>query len=325
MKEKVLNKCELFVANNQKISKAFTWEFEYMAFAAAAIYASYGLEADIDKLKECDKILHKDTGFLSEFRGNVKLPILCKMAMSEDPEAYFKRLQEIYTELNRNKFAGNDYRIMAALVILDHVENNSYDKYIERTNDIYRRMSKNHPFLTGYEDIPFAAMLAVSDLSIDKMVDDMEESYKILVKKLGDQNSVQSLSHVLALENASAEVKCEKVLRLYDGFKKAKHKYGSSYELPSLGALALLDAPADQLVDIICAADDFLKTQKGFSILSVGASERRMFAAQLLISEYVNYSGIVNHTVMNSLLALTIMIEMCLMISIIAASNAATT
>lgn len=325
MKDQVLKKCELFAINNRKVSKAFAWEFDYMSMSAASFYAANGLEVDIDKLKECEKILIKETNAFSDFRGMVKLPVLCKMAMSEDPVGYLNKLMDIYNVLNRRKFAGNEYRIMAALVILDRVGNDSYEKYIDRTNELYSRMSKNHPFLTGYEDIPFAAMLAVSDLSIDRMIDDMEDSYKLLKGTFGDPDALQSLSHVLALENSAAEVKCEKVKAIYNGLKSAKHKYGQGYELPSLGALALLDAPVDEIIDIICSADDYLKKQKGFSVLSVGATERRMFASQLLISEYVNYSNVVNNAVMNSLLAISIMIEMCLMISIITATNAATT
>ncbi len=321
MREKVLNKCKLFANNRNTITKAFTWDSEYMSLAAASIFAANGADADTEKLKACEEILRKETDFFSEFRGNIKLPIVCKMAMSDDPVAYLNKIQEIYSVMNKSKFAGNEYRILASIIIYDRVPDGEYESYINRTNELYSMMSKKHPFLTGYEDIPFAAMLAISDFDVDKLIEDMEISYKILKKKFGDADAVQSLSHVLALQSISPEVKCEKVFKIFDSLNEAKHKYGTSYELPTLGSLALLNVSENEVVSIISEADDFLKTQKGFGGLVVGASERRMFAAQMLISECASDDSTINNAVMNSLLSISITIEMCLMISIITAST----
>ena len=58
-------------------------------------------------------------------------------------------------------------------------------------------MKEKHPWLTSDEDIPFAAMLAVSDLDTDSLISEMEKNYEILKQKFSDKNAVQTLSHVL--------------------------------------------------------------------------------------------------------------------------------
>ena len=325
MNTELKEKCDLLVKNRKIITDAFVWDTSYMSLAAATLYTKSECTADKDKLKECEAIIKRKTNIFSEFRGNVKMPLICKMALSDNPEKYFERVETLYNLLHESKWFGNEYKLMAAITICDHAEESEYELYVNRTNEIYSRMKQEHKWLTSSEDIPFAAMLAVSGLDIDKLIDDMEWNYNLLKKKFHDNNAVQSLSHILALDERDAEVKCAKVESIFDELKAIKHKFGTGYELAILGTLTMLDMQEREVANLIAEVDDYLKEQTGFGDFLLGANARRMYAAQLVLNQYAPEDSKSEGVVLGSMLALTIAIEVCMMIcvtSCITTSNA---
>lgn len=314
MNTELKEKCNLLVKNRKTITDAFAWDSGLMSLAAATLYTSSGLIADIEQLKKCEALIKTKTGTFSEFRGNVKMPLICKMSFSDNPEKYFDNVETIYKLLNKSKWIGNEYKIMAALTICDYADESEYEAFVNRTNEIYSRMKEEHKWLTSDEDIPFAAMLAVSRLDVDKLIDEMEVNYKILKEKFHDSNAVQSLSHVLALDAQSAEEKCAKVESIFNELKAVKHKFGTGYELATLGTLTMLDLSAKEVAGLIAEIDDYLKGQKGFGDLVLGAKERRLYAAQLVLNQYGSEDGRADGVVLGSMLALTIAIEICMIL-----------
>lgn len=59
----------------------------------------------------------------------------------------------------------------------------------------------------------------------------MEDCYKLLSKKFMTGDVTQSLSHILALGEASTDDKCEKMLELYDGLSNRECKYKKNFGL----------------------------------------------------------------------------------------------
>lgn len=318
-------KCDLLVKNRKTITSTFAWESGLMSLAAATLYTRSGLTVDKEKLKECEATIKAKTSALSEFRGNVKMPLICKMALSDNPKKYFEQVEVIYKLLNKSKWLGNEYKIMAAITICDYADESDYEQYVSKTNEIYSRMKQEHKWLTSDEDIPFAAMLAVSGLDVDKLIDEMELNYKILKRKFHDSNAVQSLSHILALDEQPAEVKCAKVEAVFNELKAMKHSFGTGYELATLGTLAMLDIQEKEVANLIAETDDYLKEQKGFGNFALGAKERRLYAAQLVLNQYGSEDTRADGVVLGSMLALTVAIQICLILCItscIAASTA---
>ena len=316
MNTELKEKCDLLAKNRKTITSAFAWDSGRMSLAAATLFTGSGLTADRDKLKECEAIIKSKTNALSEFRGNVKMPLICKMALSDDPKKYFDNVETVYKLLNKSKWIGNEYKLMAATTICDHADVSDYEMLINKTNEIYSRMKQEHKWLTSDEDIPFAAMLAVSGRDVDKLIDEMELNYKILKGKFHDSNAVQSLSHILALDEQPAEVKCAKVESVFNELKAMKHKYGTGYELATLGTLTMLDIQEKEVANLIAETDDYLKEQKGFGNFALGAKERRLYAAQLVLNQYGPEDTKVDGVVLGSMLALTIAIEICMILCI---------
>lgn len=99
----------------------------------------------------------------------------------------------------------------------------------------------------------------------------------------------QALSHVLALGEGSAQEKRDKVLGVYQGLKAAGRKYGAGYELGTLGSLALLPAPVEELTADVLEVDEFLSHQKGYrGILGLPKNQRLMHSAMLVSGDYVD-------------------------------------
>lgn len=314
--------CDLFAENRQALCNAYKWDSGLMNLAAACIPTSLGKKADMECIRKCEAILKARTGVFSEMRGNVKTALLCRMSLADDGEKYFDMVEDVYRRLNKSRWMGSEYKILAAMTICDHSYENA-DEYILRTNEIYERMKKEHKWLTSHEDIPFAAMLAVSDRDIDEMSVEMEKIFDILKCSFSDSNAVQSLSHVLTLESSGAEEKCRRVTEIFAGLKDAHHTFGAGYELAVIGTLAMLPLSVDDIVQQVIDADDYLKSKDGFGSLSLGDTARRMYAALMVINVFRSHDSMKDNTVLSSMLSMTIAVEICMIIMITTCINTA--
>lgn len=310
------SRCDLLAANKKALEKGFKWDNSTMSLAVAALFASQNKAVDVERLKECAAILKDKTNAFSEFRGNVKLLMIAKMSVSDNPEQYYVDVNTTYMKLKKSKIMGSEYKILAAMTICDYVGQGDPTPYIDKVNDLYAKMKKNHKILTGEEDIPFAAILAVSGIDTDVLIEDMEKDYAYLKKKFSAGNPLQSLSHVLAVDSSTVEEKCEKVKAVYDALKASKHKFDNGTGLPILGALSMLSATTDEIVADMIAADDYLKGIRGFGDMSLGRSLRRVYAAQMVIGAREPEHNTVDNAMLGSMLAMAIAIEVCMLIVI---------
>ena len=95
MKELLQAGCELLAENRNTIPKGFMWDMELMSIAGSLIFTGAGKTADVERMKACKSILKKQERFFSSFRSNMEIPVLCKMALSDDPEGYLRKLRGI--------------------------------------------------------------------------------------------------------------------------------------------------------------------------------------------------------------------------------------
>lgn len=325
MQNRISDRCELLVRNKEVLSKVFKWEHDYIAIATAAVFTSAGKLAEVEKIKAADAILKKNTSIFSSFRGYSQAVITSKMALNENPEGYLTSVMDVYKIINGKKLIESEYKIMAAMTIVDCAKPEDYERVIDKTIEIYQRMRKEHSFLTGSEDIPFAAMLALTDKSVDELIVDMEKSFGLLKSNFFSKDSVQALSHVLTLNDAFPEQKCEKTMQIFEEFKKAKHKYGANYELATLGTLATIDMTPEQIVNYVIQADETLKKVKGFGNIWLGAENRRMLASLIVLSAYGVDSSTASDSIVSTLVTLTIQIEAAIMLCIVSATIASST
>ncbi len=287
MKAELQNLCDLFIANRDTAKEAFKWDSDLVYPLCANIFCARGRTADADALRRCKEIVNSQTGIFSNFRGSLRPVLAAMLAVDENPEEKMSRALENYRILKQD-FWGSDYLALVAFLLTDVASVPQVEEKAGRGKEIYRRMKKEHPFLTSSEDSVFAVMMAFSDKTDDALIEDMEACYQKLKEiRFSDGNSVQTASHVLALADSAPEDKAERVIGLFEALRNAGVKYGRYYELATLAALAVMDVDLPTVTAEICEVDEYLSQQKGYGFFGPGKGMRAMHAAMIVSDQYV--------------------------------------
>ena len=325
MRESLKARCELFIENRDVIKSSFTWQSNYLYPLCSSILTSKNQNADVEKLKECKRLLHSQTGVFSNFRGISKSAIITMLSMESEPKVLLDRILQIYDML-KELFFPSEYLTVAAASIAQIAEPEQYCQIVQKTRTIYEKMKKNHPFLTSSSDSAFAALIALSEVNENYAVQEMERCYEILHPQFFSSNAVQSLSHILTLGEESSQVKCQRVMTLFELLKGKGHKYGTGEELATLGVLSMLDVDLNALAEEIIEVDEFLEHQKGFGIFGVGPKQRIMYAGILTMCDFVSHmQQTMNTAALNSVMSLVIAQQAALCASTAAIAATATT
>lgn len=324
MNAELTKRCEMFIANRDIIKSEFAFESTYIYPLCAALFTSKGVYADAQALRASHTLLKRNTGLFSNFRGTAKMATVVSLALSDDPQDKMERLLFVYGML-KDVFWASEYLTVAASVITDLADRSQYEMIAAKTRAVYDRMKTAHPILTSGEDSAFAALLALSGLDDELIGQESERCYSLLKPEFFSGNAVQSLSHVLALGNEPAQQKCCRVMQLFSSLKSQGYKYGTGYELPTLGALVLTDSEIEPIAKNIAEADDFLKSQKGFGAMGVGAKQRLMYAGILVMNGILPGEQTMEIAALNGIVSLIIAqhAAICAAVSASAAASAA--
>jgi len=320
MDHQIERKCSELIENYSILASGNKLEFTEMVLACAGIFLAAGKRPDIGRIDECKKLLKSKTGVFSNFRGMDEILIRCKMALSDDPALYFENLEKAYQRIKT--FFSGEQTVLAAMILAE--QGATSEGLEEKTKQIYKEMKEAHPWLTSENDLPFAALMAVSGRDASAVYAEAEEIYSLLKGKLhADRDTLQMLSHILAIRNGRTEDKCEKLCAIAGGLKEAGHSLGSGSRLAILGILADSGLPTDALIGHICDADDYLKQYKPFhGLLGVGRECRRMFAVQMVQASLSAEDSLGVSAMMTASVELAIM-TMILMLIILSSSAAA--
>lgn len=321
MRATLANLSNDFISNRNVVKSTLKWESEYMYPVCSAIITDKRKMVTAEQLNSCHETIKQKVGIFSDFRSYAKLAMIAMMAVDSNPSGKLDKALQVYGELKK-EFWGSSYLPVAAMIIGDMVEEPEYDKIVKKTRGIYNMMKAEHPWLTSAEDSVLAALLALSEKDEKLLLEDMEECYKFLKPHFFSNNAVQSLSHVLALSDGESKTKCVKTMQIFDGLKAKGRKYGTSYELATLGVLAALPIDVETIVQDIIDVDDFLSAQKGYGILSVGKTMRLMHASMIVTSEYMEENSTMSATALSSVISLVVA-EQAAMCAAIAATAAA--
>ena len=325
MKSSLEKKCSVFIRNRDMIKSVYKWENNYIVPVCAAVVCAKGVEADKEMLLNARDLVNKKTGIFSNYRGNVKLPIMTMLAADNSPEEKLAKSQAIYGKM-KNHFFGSEYLTMVSTMLTDMINADEAEKYAQRGKAIYNLMKKEHPFLTTGEDSVFAVLMAFSEKTDNELIDEMEQCFTILKKNFSDGDAVQTMSHILALAEGTPEEKCGKVTALYQKITESGKKYSKYFELAVLCAAALVTDDYDAFTADVIDADDYLAEQEGYKgILGMDRKTRLMHAVMLTSSEYSSDSN-ADLAAMTGTLAMAAAQQaaMCAVIAASSASAAAT-
>lgn len=322
MNERTLARCKNLIKNKETMKSAFAWEDGLTHLACAGIFINKEQTANEEMLLQCKDILKRNTGIFSNFKSTAKPMIVAMLAANENPQLLMERGLKVY-DLVKEEFMSSVYLPIAAMIIAQYADEARYAELAQRTRRIYKQMRADHPFLTSGEDSTFCALMALLDKPDEVLLGDAEECYKTLKSNFFSSNAVQSLSHVLAMCDGEPKIKCQRTMELFQKLKEAGHKYGTSYELPTLGVLAMADGNQDEIVAEMAEIDQWLSEQKGFGFFSsISAKQRLMYAGMIAQQDYIN-DKMMQSAAVNGVISLTVA-QQAAMCAAITASAAAT-
>ena len=311
-----------FIEARDAIRAAFKMESEYIYPVCAQIFLAADRPVEAEQLERCKALVKSTTGPFSNFRGNVRLPLLCMLAAGDEPEARWERTQRCYALL-KESFFSSQYLALAALLLGDGAKEEDLPALAARGKGLYQRMKQEHPFLTGQEDSVFALLLAESPRSDDALIEDMEACYTLLDQRFPKGDGLQTASHVLALSDDAPERKVNRMLSLFDGIEAAGGKYGKDRQLPILAALSLSDGSEEALVADMLELNGLLAQEKGYKGVFGLDKRTRMMHAAMLLSLPDRQTDLVNAAAQQTTLAM-IAAQQALMCAVVASSAAST-
>jgi len=318
------NKLELFADNTQIIRKEFIWQNTLTKRLAALLYAQEGKTVDCEAIRQCHALIKQNTGGFSAFRGNMALCVAALLSLSPNPQQAFSETLKVYDLLKGVKLRASDFLAVAAYQVAVQAGPSDYENVVTRTRSFYDDMKGRHFFYTGQDDYIFAAMLGLTDLDVAAGAERIERLYSRLKGGFWDNNSVQALAQVLVLGNSDDSV-VSRVLALRDALRAQKIKLDKAYTLPVLGILALLPVEIDTIVRDIDAAQDTLRAQKGFGVLSVTTQELLLFAASIVAGDYAESvkEGVLTATLSTSITNIMIAQQTAVIAAITVSTTAA--
>ena len=280
-------KCDLLADNYKITQNAAKLDFSQAAGLGALIYTNMNIRADESVIRSNRKILKHKVGALSNLRGHTNIALLCKMSLKRDPEAYLDNVVSAYKLLNYGVFR-SEYEALAAASIVDFVDPSQYQAIAQKTGQILTEMSRNHPMLTGHEDVAVAALFAMSDLDVEAKLAEAEACYENLRHDhfTFAKDALLSVCMILALSEKPIEEKCERFRQLRNAVNSTDI-YMFAGQLPMLAAMVDTDATVDQVARDINEASHYLKGKSGFgSILGMGSSMRNVLASAMALQVY---------------------------------------
>lgn len=281
----------------ENISKAAGWTVDRkIILAIASTFLASGKTFDADKYKAVLQEMKKQSSWMSPLRTTVGYSIAANLMEQEDAEKAVKDLLTNVNILKEAKFRSGNFSFIGAQFLTE----NEYEKktHAQKARALFDAIRKHHPFLTSYEDIPYAILLSSPSDDIELRADTMNRYYKELrTYRFTTGNDLQWLSQVLTLLSPQYDHQLvASVVAIRDTFKKQQTKVKTMH-YPLLGFLAILDLNQTQLQDII----DLYHELKSLKLLKWHREFVLFMAVQIAIYDIANVQQSLSMTMMASI------------------------
>ena len=279
MQGSIVRRTEQFIENRKRIERAFRMSTPQTHCLCALLLGLDDLDADLRSIRRGKKVLRKNTGLFSAFRGLGMAPAAIKLGEREDGELRLNYAKDNMRRLKAAGFAATDYLCPAAFLMAkqhvraDAVAHNAYTQYLN--------MRHANRMLTGGEDVIFAVLFAMYDLDPDVVTARTNTAMDLLSARFRRNNFTQMASFAIAATEEDAAALCARTERLYDAVREAGEKNREMQDLPILAFLAALNVPETETAQKIASVSAYLKEQRGFSAARVGRSQRLFYASAL--------------------------------------------
>lgn len=304
---------EIYEANFKMAKKAFLLNSGLEASACAASFIGDTEPTSEEDMKAAKKILDKNTSIVSTLgHGNARQVVVATLAQSGDPEDAMDKIKKIHKALDK-KFFNSDYLVLAAVMIYRSCKPSEYDTVVRRTREIYKLIRKDHPFLTGREDIASCVIMALTDTDEGKLAQYCEENFQALKEHFFSKNKIQYMACTLSAFDGDADTKAKKTKGSYELLKEEGVRFDAdAYAVISAYAMIIEDKDKVQVAKEIKKTSDELKSVRGLGALGAGKRIRNIIASALVIDAYAkdtkNVSSVAISAIISAIITEQIMI-----------------
>ena len=279
MQSGTMRRTEQFMENRRRIEHTFRMSTPQVHCLCALLLGIDDLDADLESIRRGKKILKKNTGIFSAFRGLGMAPAAIKIGEHEDGAQRLEFAKDNLKKLRAAGFIPTDYLCPAAFLMAKY--HDRADAVAKLAREHYLEMRHAHRVLTGGEDVMFAVLFAMYGAEKDALSARMDAAMDLLSGRFGRTNPAQMASFAIAFSDQPADELALKTERLYDAVRTAGEKNREMLDLPLLAFLAGLDVPEKETAALIVELSAYLREQKGFSPMRIGRSQRLVYATAL--------------------------------------------
>lgn len=276
----MIRRCEQLSENRKRVERVYRLSPPQMHCLCALLLCLDDHDADLIGLRRGNKLLHKNTGLFSAFRGMAMAPIATKLSVTPHAEYWLNYAKDNYRSLKTAGFAATDYLTIAALLMAKQHERRDAIAAAARTH--FLEMRHAHRALTGGTDASFAVLMAMYGVDGTEAQSKGALVFDRLAVRFGRTNNVQTAAHICAMSPMDAASFAQNTEALYDAIREAGICNKGTLEVGILAYLTLLDAPIAQTAQRIVAVNEALKATSGFSKARIGRNQRLLFSACLV-------------------------------------------
>ncbi|MEK4172905.1 DUF4003 family protein [Lysinibacillus sp. FSL L8-0312] len=299
----------------EDVSKAAGWTVDRkIVLAIASKFVASGKTFDAIRYKNVLQEMKKQSSWMSPLRTTVGYSIAANLLEQEDTEKAVENLLTNVSILKEAKFRSGNFSYIGAQFLTEDEQNKKAHAQAART--LFDAIRKHHPFLTSYEDIPYAVLLSSPSDDVELRAETMNQYYKELrTYNFNAGNELQWLSQVLTFLSPQFDVNlAPNVVALRDTLKNQNVKVKAMH-YPLLGFLAILSLTKAQLQDII----DLYHELKDLKLLKWHREFVLFMAVQIAIYDMAKVQKSLSMTIMSSI-ELLIQAQQAAMIAAVSAA-----
>jgi len=304
-----------FANTVEEVSKAAGWTVDRkIVLAIASTFVASGKPFDATKYKNVLQEMKKQSSWLSPLRTTVGYSIAANLMEQDDAEKAVKNLLTNVSILKEAKFRSGNFSYIGAQFLTEDEQDKK--THAQAARALFDAIRKHHPFLTSYEDIPYAILLSSPSDDVELRADTMNRYYKELrTSNFNAGNELQWLSQVLTFLSPKFDGQLvPDIVTLRDGLKKQNVKVKAMH-YPLLGFLAILNLDKAQLQGLI----DLYHELKDMKLLKWHREFVLFMAVQFAIYDMAKVQKSLSMTIMSSI-ELLIQAQQAAMIAAVSAA-----
>jgi hypothetical protein len=214
-------------------------------YAALPLLTASGTSAEVARRVDAEgSALVAQQGWFSDLRGGMRFLVAAWLvAAGRDPRRFTAACEAIRARFRTAGVRrGGAYEVVAATML--HVASAGDERTVRRLQAIYEMMRKHHWWLTGPDDLPACALLALRPEGLPELEARIEGIYSRLRDRgLAAGSGLQMASHIACTAEGSESEIVERFCALHAGFRTAGIAMWDS-DLDEVALLSTLTQPA---------------------------------------------------------------------------------